>query len=326
MLKRENGYYPFLESTKSIVKSMNIGSEIDDRTLALAKQRVLSAIKHGRLQAPSYFSPDDISNDVKSYAVSRLMVSLINRKIDAFVEAESSRALEICMRNHEEKFLMAELGIEIGADMHIPLRDYLIFGSTFSIMLLSNRSVKGGLVKISPHEINVILKEAIKHKISDGLPIRESLINEDIKKRLKPALMDILSEISLRSPALGRQSQDLAPCMERVIEELHSGAKVPHLKRWALAVFLVKRGWDNDKIVEAFSHAPNYDERIVRYQLDHVRAKGYLMPSCRNLITQGICVAECGTKNPLQFTKDKLAKKKPAAKSSEEESKEQSSE
>jgi DNA primase large subunit len=231
------------------------------------------------------------------------------------------------MRNHDEKFLMKELGIEIGADMHIPLRDYLIFGSTFSIMLLSNRSVKGGQVKISPHEINVILKEAIRHKISDGLPIRESLINEDIKKRLKPSLMEILSEISLRSPALGRQSQDLAPCMERVIEELRSGGKVPHLKRWALAVFLVKRGWDIDKIVEVFSHAPNYDEKIVRYQLDHVRAKGYLMPSCRNLITQGICVAECGIKNPLQFRKENLAKTKPVAKSNEEkQGKEQSKE
>ncbi|MCX8200109.1 MAG: hypothetical protein N3G76_01435 [Candidatus Micrarchaeota archaeon] len=305
MLKRQHGYYPFLGSTKSAVRSLGIPADADVKVIELAKQRVLSALQHGRLPTPSYFSSEDILNDVRAYAVSRIIISLLNRKLEQFVEAESARAIEICRQNHDEDFLMSELGIRFSSDSRINLRDYLVYGSTFSSMLLSNREVAGGMVRISEHEKGVILKEAIKRKIAEGLPIRESAISDTIKAQLRPALNDILSELSLRSPALGRQSQDIAPCMERVIDELRSGAKVPHLKRWALAVFLLKRGWDSEKIIEVFSHAQNFDRKIVQYQLDHIRSKGYSMPSCHNLRAQGICVAQCGIKNPLQYRKGK---------------------
>jgi len=309
MLKREYAYYPFLESTKSAVKSMNIASEIDVKSLELAKQRVLIAVRQGKLPLPSYLPQEDISDQVRSYIIARLIISFIPSKIEQFVKAEATRALEICTRNHDEAFLMNELGISITKDMLVPLRDYLIYGSHFSSMLLPNKHVKNGFVRISPHELHVMLKEAIRSKISEGLPIRESLINDEIKRLLKPVVVEILSEISLRSPAIGRQSKDIAPCMEKVIEELNQGVNVPHLKRWSLAVFLIKRGWDTEKIVEIFSHAPNYDEKIVRYQLDHIKSKGYSMPSCHTLKVQGICVAECGIKNPLQFRKNKLVEK-----------------
>ncbi|MEM4332043.1 MAG: hypothetical protein QW500_02070 [Candidatus Micrarchaeia archaeon] len=303
MLKRQHGYYPFLDSTKAEVKLLRMAADVDAKAIELAKQRVLSAIRHGRLPTPSYFSSEDILNDVRAYAVSRLLVSLLNRKIDAFVDAEATRALEICRKNRDEGFLMAELGMSMGDDLHVSLRDYLTYSSTFASMLLSNREVAGGRVKISEHEKGVLLKEAIKRKISEGLPIRDSLISESLKKQLKPALNEILSELSLRSPALGRQSRDIAPCMEQIINELRAGANVPHIKRWALAVFLIRRGWENSKIIEVFSHAPNYDEKKVNYHLEHIRSKGYSMPSCNTLRAQGLCVAQCGIKNPLQFTK-----------------------
>ncbi len=310
MLSKENGFYPFLDVSKKAVMEMKIAGELDARIIEVAKNRVMSAIKHKRLPLPTYFSEQDILDDIRSYAAARLIISLMNRKIDAFVEAESSRALELCRRNRQEGYLMKELGVELTADMYLPLRDYLILGLQFSGMVLSNRHVRDGYVKVQEHEITVMLKEAIRNRVGRDLPIRESLINDDIRKMLKPIVSEILSEISLSSPALGRQSADLAPCIERIIEELRSGAKVSHIKRWALAVFLTKRGWDEDKIVSVFSTAPNFDEKLTRYQLQHVRAKGYSMPSCYNLKSQGICIAECGIKNPLQYRKKEMAEKK----------------
>ncbi|MCX8205937.1 MAG: hypothetical protein N3H30_01780 [Candidatus Micrarchaeota archaeon] len=307
MVSREHAYYPFLDSSKKAVRDAQLGGEIDERTLAAAKSRVISALKHRRIPLPAYFSSDDAVQDIKSYAVARLLVSLAGRRIENFIEAETSRALELCRRNGHERMLLSELGISVGDDLYVPLRDYLLYGSQFSGMVLSNRPVAGGRIKVSPHEITVLLKEAIRRKISEGLPIRESLISEDMKSMLKGAVSEIQAEVSLATPGFGRQSQDIAPCMEKILSDMQSGVKVRHLARWALATFLVKRGWDTDRIVQAFSGTPNFDEKTTRYQIDHIRAKGYNVPSCYNLKSQGICVADCGTKSPLQY-------RKPAAK------------
>ncbi len=301
MVEREHAHYPFLEGSKKAVRDAGMGGDIDARTLAAAKSRVISALKHRRIPAPSYFSQDDVISDIKSYAVARLLVSMVNRRMDAFIDAETMRALDTCLRNKQEKQLLRQLGVNIGDDFYVPLRDYLFYGSPFSSMMLSNKALSRGRVKIAEHEVNVILKEAIRQKIAEGLPIRESLISPELKEQLKPAVQAILAEVSLTAPGFGKQSTDIAPCMEKVLEDMRNGVKVRHLARWGLAVFLVKRGWDTDRIVQAFSGTPNFDERVTRYQIDHVRAKGYQMPSCYNLKSQGLCVAECGTKNPLQF-------------------------
>ncbi|MEM0438078.1 MAG: hypothetical protein QXU54_02140 [Candidatus Micrarchaeia archaeon] len=304
-ISREHAYYPFLDSSKKAVREAALGSGIDEATVALAKARVLSALKHKRVPIPNYFSGEDMVRDIKSYAVARVLVSLVNRRIDNFIEAETIRALELCQRNRHEKMLLGELGISISEDLYVPLRDYLRYGTQFSGMMLSNRLVAGGRLKLSAHEVGVLLKEAIRSKISEGLPIRESLVSDEIKAALKDAVAEISSEVSLATPGFGRQSQDIAPCMEKILADMQSGVKVKHMARWALAVFLLRRGWDVDRIVQVFSATPNFDEKVTRYQVDHLRAKGYNVPACHNLKSQGICVAECGIKNPLQYRKPK---------------------
>ena len=200
---------------------------------------------------------------------------------------------------------MNELGIQIDKDFSMPLSTYLTYSSTFTHMKLPNREVAGGKVKLNDYEINVILREAVKIKINENFPIRSNLISENVKERLKPYLDDITSQIQVTLPYSGRQSTDIAPCMEAVIGELESGNKVNHLKNWSLAVFLIKRGWDDEKIIAIYSKLPNFNEKLVKYQLEHIRDKNYSMPSCSNLKTQGICVADCKIKNPLMYRKKK---------------------
>lgn len=280
MMAREYGWYPFLDSSKEAVRSMGIAGSLDEKSIQLARARVMGAVlRRGGMPHPSYFEDSDVATDVRAYAAARLIISLLNRKILEFAESESARALEICGKNGDEEFLLGQLGIPVSGDGYVPLRAYLMYGSKFSVMLLSNRMLRKGFVKLQGHEIGVMLKEAVRSKVLEGLPISESLINDEIKSRLMPVVREIAGEISLRSPALGRQSRDIAPCMEKVIEELRAGSKVPHLKRWSLAVFLVKRGWEIERIAGLFANTPNFDEAKTKYQLQHVKEKGYSMPS-----------------------------------------------
>lgn len=314
MLSKENGYFPFLEISKtnfqSTIPNFNI-ENVDDDLIEISKNRLLQALKYKRITLPTYIrdKPNDLDNDIirdiKTYILTRILANLVKRRVDNYIEAESFRAIELAQREKLIDYLMNELGIQIDKDFSMPLSTYLTYSSTFTHMKLPNREVAGGKVKLNDYEINVILREAVKIKINENFPIRSNLISENVKERLKPYLDDITSQIQVTLPYSGRQSTDIAPCMEAVIGELESGNKVNHLKNWSLAVFLIKRGWDDEKIIAIYSKLPNFNEKLVKYQLEHIRDKNYSMPSCSNLKTQGICVADCKIKNPLMYRKKK---------------------
>jgi hypothetical protein len=314
MLVKENGYFPFLEISKTnfqnTIPNFNI-ENVDENLIELSKTRLLQSLKYKRITLPNYIKdkPNDVDNDIvrdiKCYIITRILASLVKRKIDNYIEAESFRAIELAQRDKLIDYLMNELGIEIDKDFTMSLSKYLTYSSTFTHMKLSNREVSKGRVKLNDYEINVILREAVKIKLKENFPIRLNLINDSVKERLKPYLEDITSQVQISLPYSGRQSTDIAPCMEAVIGELESGNKVNHLKNWSLAVFLIKRGWDDEKIILIYSKLPNFNEKLVQYQLDHIRDKNYSMPSCSNLKTQGICVTDCKIKNPLMYRKKK---------------------
>lgn len=314
MLTKENGFFPFLDSSKKSFQKIipNFQAEnLDENLINISKNRLFQALKYKRITLPNYVkdNPNDLDNDIvrdiKSYIITRILASLIKRRMDNYIEAESFRAIEVAQREKLIDYLMKELNIEIDEDFCMSLSTYLNYSSTFTHMKLPNREVYGGKVKLNEYEINVIVREAVKLKLKENFPIRSTLINDEIKEKLKPSIEEINSQIKLTLPYGGRQSKDIAPCMEFVIGELEAGNKVNHLKNWSLAVFLIKRGWDDEKIIAIYSKLPNFNESLVKYQLNHIRDKNYSMPSCSNLKTQGICVADCKIKNPLQYRKKK---------------------
>ncbi len=81
-----------------------------------------------------------------------------------------------------------------------------------------------------------------------------------------------------------------------------------HNQRWVLAMYLKWVGFDKEKVIEFFAkHAKDYNERITRYQVEHIYAmrgsrKDYLMPSCRWMREHNMCL-ECGwDRNPVTYT------------------------
>jgi len=98
------------------------------------------------------------------------------------------------------------------------------------------------------------------------------------------------------------------PCMTAILEALKRGENLPHAARFAITTYLLKRGWDVEQIVELFRNAPDFNEKITRYQVQHIAGKvggrkEYAVPNCETMRQWGLCVATCNVRNPLQYLK-----------------------
>mgnify|MGYP000284504932 CR=1 FL=1 len=103
-----------------------------------------------------------------------------------------------------------------------------------------------------------------------------------------------------------REVRGTPPCMEAILEALKNGENLPHTARFAITTYLLWRGWDVDQIVDLFRTAPDFNEKITRYQVQHIAGqtggrKQYAVPSCRTMSAWGLCPAKCGVKSPARF-------------------------
>ncbi len=96
------------------------------------------------------------------------------------------------------------------------------------------------------------------------------------------------------------------PCIKAILEALLAGENLSHHQRFALASFLINIGAEIDAILELFRRSPDFNERIARYQIEHIAGlrgsrKRYLPYSCATMNSLGLCIANCGVKNPLVY-------------------------
>jgi DNA primase large subunit len=77
---------------------------------------------------------------------------------------------------------------------------------------------------------------------------------------------------------------------------LESGENLSHAGRFALAAFLHRAGADFETIVDAYRGAPDFDESVTRYQVEHITqrddGRGYEPPECETLRSHGLCFRE----------------------------------
>ena len=89
-----------------------------------------------------------------------------------------------------------------------------------------------------------------------------------------------------------------------------SGKDVPHIGRFTLTAFLIQVGMGIDEIVKIYTSTTDFDERITRYQVEHIAGivggkTRYKPLNCGNMKTHGLCPGEDKTcmkvKNPLTY-------------------------
>ena len=256
-------------------------------------------------------------------AIVLLKLSGMHTLIKRFALAEARRAekyLEKDLANISDES-KKELAIRIIDDLFsvqveklddyfiITVSDYLKHSINFHERewKLINRHVENGQVFLTPHEtVRLIRKEL-------GTYINSKIINAKTPTMISGFEDSVTKLVSLSKKFITFTvtTGEYPPCIKHAIEELEKGENLPHSGRFMLGAFLLSRGQSVEQIAPLFKNAPDYNERVTLYQLNHLAGTSgsgtkYICPSCEKLKTQDLCFAipECDNIiNPLQFGK-----------------------
>lgn len=297
-------HYPFSSASKEFASSQ--GLELTSSLIEKAEERAKEALVNGKIRRSAELS-DAREEELIIYAGARMIISSANNRylINRYAVAEAKRAGDYLASDdgpHPEYIdsMASEFGITFekkGIAYLVPLAKYLAYTPRSIDYKLVNRDVLGGQVRVNRHERIRMLEEAIRKKIEGSLPIRADF-NAEIKAA-GARIIALLPKLETVMVKLGQENY--APCIRKLLDEMSMNINVPHTGRVALAIYLVNAGLPNEKIVDCFRLAPDFSEKTTRYQIEHIRARKYRMPSCSTMDSYGICVADCRCGTPLHF-------------------------
>ena len=204
----------------------------------------------------------------------------------------------IKVKKHDEFFIMS-------------ISDYIKHSINFHERewKLINRHVENGFVFLTPHQtVRLVRKELGTHITSKILTGKKPSMIPGFEK-----FVNNLISYSAKFSTSNVDSGEYPPCVKHAIEILEKGENLPHSGRFMLATFLLSKGQSVDQIAPLFKNAPDYNERVTLYQLNHLAGTSgsgtqYSCPSCEKLKTQSLCfvIPDCNNiVNPLQFGKKK---------------------
>jgi DNA primase large subunit len=172
---------------------------------------------------------------------------------------------------------------------------------------LVNRRVSDRFVHLDAHETVRLIRTELGEYINSRIKsIDLPSLPESFGQRVK----DLVS-LAKKFSETTYVSSEYPPCVKHGIKVLEKGENLPHSGRFLLATYLLSKGQTVDQIAPLFKNAPDYNERITKYQLEHISGSSgsgtkYQCPSCEKLRSESLCFAtsDCdGIINPIQFGK-----------------------
>ncbi|MCI4365261.1 MAG: hypothetical protein L3K10_04275 [Thermoplasmata archaeon] len=186
--------------------------------------------------------------------------------------------------------------------MEIPLVEYIHLATPIreADYRLARQDVRRGHVIVRPKRAARLLEEAIRRTLAEPIPL-----TDDVVALVRTGEAELLSEVAARMPLpVARPSagggvlrpERFPPCIRKMRRSLQKGENLSHAGRFALAAFLHRAGADAETIVDAYRGAPDFDESITRYQVEHITqhagGSGYEPPECETLRSHGLCVRD----------------------------------
>lgn len=179
---------------------------------------------------------------------------------------------------------------------------------------LAQQAVRGGRVVVDRDRGARLLQEAVRLSLSQPVPL-----SDEATVAVRAQESEFLAEIAQRiplPPAAGPHGPTalrpdwFPPCIRKMQRMLQAGENLSHAGRFALAAFLHRAGADFDTIVDAYRGAPDFDESITRYQVEHITQRnggeGYTPPECDTLRAHGLCLrdGDPGASAPVDRARD----------------------
>ena len=151
---------------------------------------------------------------------------------------------------------------------------------------LARQRLVAGRVLVERDRASRLLQEAVRATL--GVPVA---LGEDVVATVREREREFFDELASRLPLPPRpgaagvaslKPDRFPPCIRRMQRVLHAGENLSHAGRFALAAYLHRAGADFDTIVDAYRGAPDFDEAITRYQVEHITQRdggaGYIPP------------------------------------------------
>lgn len=318
--------YPFLPEAGERIKQQ--GLSLDDLAhpdyhvvMERAKDRIMEAIKRAKVST----NIDDPDKEILSFPLALLIVRatklehLARRyslgeaiRVESFLEKENESMISHIFKTVfgiEPISVIAPVGSQ-KFDVKISIPEYLKRAIQFHSpeWKLINRVVDGGYVYLRTRELVRLIREEIRRIIQEkltaikvpSLSSEVQLVVEEISKAAPPPPQTRIAVTPDKYP----------PCVVHALDSLSRGENVPHYGRFLITTYLLRIGKSVDDVVALFPKAPDFSDKITRYQVEHIGGlRGsrvrYQVPSCRTLLTHSLCFKDeylCyDIKNPIQF-------------------------
>jgi DNA primase large subunit len=326
------GEYPFLPRAETLVDDLSpslqdvLTDPSYDRARELGRARVRAAIDD-----PTGSSAlDELARASReerflSFLYARLLLSAAPTAAPirrwAVAEAKRSWARLDGVPDEELIEVARRVGHEFeasGGEMRLRLTDYLQLATAIreGDFRLVRQGVGQGRVSVARARAARLLQEGIRLTLTQPIELaadvrallveREAAFLEDVARRV-PVPTSRLS--SVQGPILPDR---FPPCIRKMRRMLNTGENLSHAGRFALAAFLHRVGADQETIVDAYRGAPDFDESITRYQVEHItghdEGRGYTPPECATLRAHGLCFRDGDptAPTPIDQARDRL--------------------
>jgi DNA primase large subunit len=323
--------YPFLQDTGAFIRDQRfdfdeLSQPGNEGVVLRAKERVIEAIRGMKVSNKT----QNIETEILSFPLALLFVrtSGLHFLMSRYSHAEAIRAESLLQSENNDfvRFLFYRItGVKtVQSDsesqwLEIPIKTYLQRSTYFHTpnWKLVNRRLKNGNIYVNKPELVRLVREEIKDLILSRFQSMPSI-------RLPERFQPIINEIIQITPVPTDAGEEIIvtpdkypPCLLQALNLLKTGQNVPHYGRFLMAAYLIKTGKSVDEIVQLYQKAPDFSEKITRYQVEHIAGlrggrERYIIPNCRTLSTHNFCfrTEACGTiTTPIQFGRQKPQEK-----------------
>ncbi len=334
LTKEDLAKYPFCNEALKYVE--NLGVTLSDLCkpgyrviLNRAVERIRSAINFGRIRTDL----TDLDVEILSYPASLALLAVISLPplYRRYAVAEAKRVEEELRvdEDYKVKYIAeSEFGWRVRlvrpGMYEMFFADYLSIAPRFRApsWKLVNRIMVKGWVQVNKFDLARLISEAVRIKIASRAdsPSPVDMVVPDEIARMAGELRGLFESrrkvIELEEEYAGPVVEEaFPPCIKAILSDLLKGSTLPHMARFTLTSFLLNVGKSVDEVVSLFSLTADFDEKITRYQVEHIaglrgsRIK-YTPPSCSTLKTFGLCIEGdpiCSRiKHPLTYYKIKM--------------------
>ena len=314
-MQRLHARYPFLSGAREAVEAADVDLVSLVREGGPAVERGVERVRRALLEGTAE-SEERLGAraELLSYPVARVLVSLIDAPgaTEKYARAEAALAQRRFGADFEEERSLQSGGetlslqqlladFDLSGDVRptgdgrfdVAVTAYLRLSSTLegADWRLVRRPLRDGWVPVSNDELETLLREAVRARVAEGLPltvpdpIADALAEE--VGRLRTAVADADPPRSFHE----FEVEALPPCAHALLDRARDGEELPANSRFALVGFLA--AFDELDAHDISAVCGFDDPERVRYQLDRLRddrGVAFAPPSCATMQAYGDCV------------------------------------